>query len=368
MSTKQVKDIIDVLHNRLENADAFIAAYREKTGNVIAGSLCETIPPEVALAAGITVLSIPEKYQEKLLDGVDVPGDAARWIVDNYDFVIIPSFFTRLFRRLVDSGIHVYTFQVPHGWGEESSVALHGEIARFFDEAAIMFDPLSSSEKIQESSEQYDSLRTIIRGIAAGRVDNIDVLSNRYLQVVFESALCLPIESVIVELSSLLELLSPGFVNDNRMINVMVFGGKRLNSGLLDEIESTGQLVVIEDDFCTGRRKFDISLNTQSPNIYYQLLDMYSYKPYCPVSRPVVERYELLYKLLKNYDINLVILLEDRVCEERNIHSDYLYKRLRHDGIDTVQGNDENIVIRIREYLEKYNSGVRISINVPLEE
>lgn len=368
MSRKQIKDIIEVLHNMLEMTDVIIATYREKTGNVIAGSLCDTIPPEVALAAGMIVVSVPEKYQLELLDKEPLPADTVSWIRDSYDLVIIPSCFESMYQRLIDAGMDVYTFQVPSGWGEESSVAMHNAIMRLFQETGIMFEPLSEAEKIQNACQQYDSLRKIIRGIAAGRVDNVSELSNGDLQVVFESATCLPLESVMVELSLLLELLPSNISDSTDTWNVMIFGGKKLNWSLLDDMESEGQLVVAEDDVCTGRRKFDVSLDCKSENIYYELLDIYSYKPYCPVIRPVEERYELLYKLLKNYGIDLIILLNDPVCGERNIHSNYLYHRLRMDGIDTIQGDEKNIVNKIINYMQKYKGGVRISISTPLED
>ncbi len=367
MSRNQIKDIVEVLHNRLEMTDVILTAHREKTGNVIAGSLCDTIPPEIALAAGITLVSIPEKYQVELLVEVPLSKDTVSWMRDSYDLVIIPSCFESMYQRLLDAGMDVCTFQVPSGWGEESSVALHNAIMRLFRETEIMFEPLSETEKIQNACQHHDSLRKIIRGIAAGRVDNASELSNRDLQVVFESATCLPVESVMVELSLLLELLPLKISDTTDIWNVMIFGGKKLNWGLFDDMESEGQLVVVEDDVCTGRRKFDISLDCKSENIYYELLDIYSYKPYCPVVRPVEERYELLYKLLKNYGIDLVILINDPICEERNIHSNYLYHRLRLDGIDTILGDEAHIVNEVRDYVQKYNKGVRISISIPLE-
>ncbi|MFW5771480.1 MAG: 2-hydroxyacyl-CoA dehydratase [Spirochaetota bacterium] len=368
MSGKQIRDIIEVLDSRLELADVIIAAYKEKTGNVVAGSLCETIPPEIALSAGISLLSIPEKYQVRLLDEASLSADTVSWLTGCYDVVIIPSCFKKLHQRLIDAGMDAYTFHVPSGWGEESSVALHNEIMRLFSETGITFDPLSETEKIQDACRQYDSLRKIIRGIAAARVDNADKLSNRDLQVVFESAICLPLESVMVELSLLLELLPSKYPDASDMWNVMIFGGKKLNWDLLDAMELQGQLVVVEDDVCCGRRKFDISLNSKSENIYYELLDMYSYKPYCPELRPVEERYELLYKLLKNYSIDLVVLMDEQICEERDIHAEYLYHRLRQDGIDTILCDEDNILDVTREYTQKYTRGVRISISTPLED
>jgi len=70
---------------------------------------------------------------------------------------------------------------------------------------------------------------------------------------------------------------------------------------------------------------------------------------------------------LKNYGIDLVVFLNDPICEKRNIHSNYLYHRLRLDSIDTILGDEEHIVNEIRDYVQKYNKGVRISISTPLK-
>ena len=76
------------------------------------------------------------------------------------------------------------------------------------------------------------------------------------------------------------------------------------------EIERAG-CVVAEDDICNGRRQFDISHNPESRGLYYEMLDALSYRPLCPSLRPVNERFDLLYRDLKNYGIEMVVFLRD---------------------------------------------------------
>ena len=38
----------------------------------------------------------------------------------------------------------------------------------------------------------------------------------------------------------------------------------------------------LEDDFCNGRRQFDLSHNASSEYLYYEILDACTYRPLCP--------------------------------------------------------------------------------------
>ena len=360
-----IKDIIEVLRKRLDEPEIFLSEHREITGNVLAGAFCESIPPEVALAAGISIFYIPVKYQLAVMKKSRDIDSSIDWINSNYDLVLVPSCLDNINKELEDRGIEVYSFKISEGWGEESSVFLHNEILSLFESTGYPFDPLQSVNKLRESCKVHDSIRKLVRGIAATRADNPKLLSNNDLQVVFESALCLPPESMVEELSSLLSLLQDKHSEHGTDLNVMVFGGMELDGRVLDDIELTGSLVITEDDCCMARRRFDMSLNCQSPNLYYELLDLYSYKPYCPMMRPVEERYQLLYKLLKNYNINLLLFIEDALCHARNEHSRYLYRKVRQDGIDALVTTEKNAVNDLRDYIERYNSGMRVSISIP---
>jgi len=131
--------------------------------------------------------------------------------------------------------------------------------------------------------------------------------------------------------------------NEDKLISAMFYGGKNIPSVIADYIEKNG-ILIIEDDTCTGRRPFDISLNPESEYIFYEILDACSYRPLTPCMRPVNERYELLYKLLKNYNIETVIFFKDGNCSKSMNDIDFLRIKMMRDGIDPLVIDKNNYV------------------------
>jgi hypothetical protein len=69
--------------------------------------------------------------------------------------------------------------------------------------------------------------------------------------------------------------------------------------------------------------------------------------------RPVEERFELLYRLLKNYDIETVIFISDSDCPCRNEQIGYLRVRLMRQGIDPLVISSSNAASVVGDYVKK---------------
>ena len=124
------------------------------------------------------------------------------------------------------------------------------------------------------------------------------------------------------------------------------------SSVIADSIEESG-ILLIEDDSCSGRRLFDISLNAESEYIFYEILDAYSYRALTPCLRSVNERYELLYKLLRNYNISTVIFFRDKNCSESVKDIEYLRIKMMRDGIDPLVIDENNYREIVRDYVKR---------------
>jgi benzoyl-CoA reductase/2-hydroxyglutaryl-CoA dehydratase subunit BcrC/BadD/HgdB len=229
-----------------------------------------------------------------------------------------------------------YIFKTPEGFGEDAAVALHNEISIMLNTLFNIDIKSINIETLQKETAVYERLRRLIRSISTLRSENRSILSNDELSLIFEIALILPPEIAIQYLNPVLEEIK---ISDNRhediKIRALLYGKKYIPHLLADNIERTG-ILIAEDDLCTGRRIFDISLNAQSEYIFYEILDAYTYRPLWACLRPVNERYELVYKLLRNYQIDCVIFYKDENCHDLNRDIDYLRIKLMRDGIDPL--------------------------------
>ena len=323
-----------------ENYEKIIKDYKEKYNKKIIASPYYFIPPEIIAAFNIVALKIPEFMLDKSAMICSRPPSAGGNNHLIFDMVVISD--RECFCNENIKSIQHYIFKTPGGFGEDAAVALHNELSLMLNTLFSIEIKSIDIEVLQRETAVYERLRRLIRNISALRAENMTVLSNNELSLIFETALILPPEIAIQYITPVLEEIK---IYDNKnediKIRALLYGKKYIPHLIADNIERMG-ILIAEDDLCTGRRMFDVSLNAESEYIFYEILDAYTYRPLWACLRPVNERYELVYKLLKNYKIDCVIFYKDEHCHDLNKHIDYLRIKLMRDGIDPLVIDKDN--------------------------
>jgi benzoyl-CoA reductase/2-hydroxyglutaryl-CoA dehydratase subunit BcrC/BadD/HgdB len=244
-----------------------------------------------------------------------------------------------------------FIFKTPEGFGEDAAVALHNEISLMLQTLFSIELKSINIESLQRETAVYEKLRRLVRNISTLHYENGILLNNDELSLIFEASLILPPEIAIQYISPVLEEIKiPDIKHEDKRIKSLLYGKKNIPHHIADNIEKMG-ILIIEDDLCNGRRIFDMSLNAESEYIFYEILDAYSYRALFPCLRPVNERYELIYKLLKNYQIDSVIFYKDQNCHDLNRDIDYLRIKMMRDGIDPLVIDKNNYEIIISGYV-----------------
>lgn len=338
---REIEKIKAIQHSYEE----LIKNYINEHGKKVIASPCFFIPPEINAAFNIVTLKIPEFILDE--------ADSDRKLISLYDAIVIPEkecFCNKSFR----SGITTRIFRTPAGFGEDAAVSLHNEISSMLMALFNINIKSINIETLQKETSTYEKLRRLIRSISSLRSENRYLLNHSELSLIFETALILPPEIAIEYISPVLEEMTKiNDKTDKTLITGMLYGGKTIPSAVADNIEENG-ILVLEDDSCTGRRLFDISLNAESEYIFYEILDAYSYRALTPCLRPVNERYELLYKLLRNYNIETVIFFKDENCNESVKDIDYLRIKMMRDGIDPIVIDKNNYKKIVSDYVSRF--------------
>ncbi|MCL1865343.1 MAG: 2-hydroxyacyl-CoA dehydratase family protein [Spirochaetes bacterium] len=324
-----------------ESYEKIIKDYKEKYGKKIIISPYYFIPPEISAAFNIVTLKIPEFIlnQSSMLNRVN----------SIFDMIVISD--RECFCNKNMKSVEHYIFKTPEGFGEDTAVALHNELSLMLKTLFNIDIQSIDIEALQRETAVYERLRRLIRNISALHYENRTVLTNNELSLIFEISLILPPEIAIQYINPVLEEIKISDTkHDDIKIKSLLYGKKCIPADIADNIEKMG-IFIIEDDLCTGRRIFDISLNAESEYIFYELLDAYSYRALFPCLRPVSERYELVYKLLKNYQIDCVIFYKDENCHDLNRDIDYLRIKMMRDGIDPLVIDKDNYEHIISEYV-----------------
>jgi benzoyl-CoA reductase/2-hydroxyglutaryl-CoA dehydratase subunit BcrC/BadD/HgdB len=331
-----------------ESYEQIIKNYKKKYDKKIIASPYYFIPPEINAAFNIVTLKIPEFMlsQNSRIDRLNSIFDAI--VISDRECFCNKDIKSN---KNIKSIKH-YIFRTPEGFGEDAAVALHNEIALMLNTLFSIEIKSINIESLQRETAVYENLRRSIRNISSIRAEK-RVLSNDELALIFETALTLPAELAIQYINPVLEEIKVSDAgHEDMQVRSLLYGKKNIPDHIADSIERIG-ISIVEDDLCTGRRLFDISLNAESEYIFYELLDAYSYRPLFPCLRPVNERHELIYKLLRNYQIECVIFYKDKACHDLSRDIDYLRIKMMRDGIDPIVIDKDNYEGIVAEYMKK---------------
>lgn len=340
MERKKIVSHIEKLEKAVSSHGDILCEYLEKEKTRLLGYIFPLVPPEITSAFGIETVKLPEDvisgekkltcgplYKAVLLPASDVPCCMG-------DFSQIPA----------------CTINYPAGYGEDAAVALHNETASMLDSLFKIDIKSIDIPLLQKRTAVFEVLRRSIRSITALCQGRKELLTSKDLNLVFEAATIFPADIALPLIKPLLEELRNVKPEEHEAkARAMIYGARTIPAHIIECIESRG-IAVVEDDTCCGRRLFDISLNAGSEYIFYELLDAYSYRPMSPCTRDTKERYELLYRLLRNYGINLLIFYRDDICGLSAEDISYLRIRMMRDGIDPLVIDSENYITEIESY------------------
>ncbi len=339
---------IEPLRELLGNYTTVIEGYRKRKGMKLLGVSCEFFPLEVIHSFGIQPLALPFDCSLQCCAG---RGEYA----DMYDALVYPDRCgckdeTEVFAH-GDKVPSFYLFKAFSGYGKEASIALHESLGNMLKVLFGLEIRDMDIKSLAGSVTLYNELRSLVRGILELRKKNPAVLSNSELAVVLDAALSLPPEIVREYLVNIFKSIKEkGEDNTGFRLKVMVYSSLDDAGELLDRIEDAG-CHLYEDDSCRGRRRFDLSYNASSEYLYYEILDSFSYRPLCPSLRDVNERFELLYKMIKKHQVDIVIFLKEGSCTAREKQIKELRVMLMRSCVDVLTVTVENCFDAVKDYV-----------------
>jgi len=350
MKESKLTKLVQPVREMIYQYDLIIKGYRERNSIKTAALLCDTMPLEIAASFGIIPLRLPSQFCVQGQFNSDSINEAG--IDSVYDIIIVPEKYDHLKEIEIKSKQCVKFFNPP-GYGEQASILLHESIDNMLKETGLPGIRGLDVNSLKKITKEYNDLRRLVRGICDLRKTKPDLLSNEDLFCLIEAALIFP-PSVVTDFfvsiySAMSEIRSE---YSHSMPFTMVYAGILHDGKILDDVESAG-CIVAEDDTVNGRRSFDLSVNPESDYVYYELLDAYSYNPLSSPLRSREERFELLYKLLRNYGIEFITFIEDLCSDSQKNEIDYLRVKLMRLGIDPLSTDSNNICYMVENYLKK---------------
>jgi hypothetical protein len=346
MLESKLTHLADPLREMLCNVELFLGAFRERTGARLAGVTCDMFPPEVTASLGLLTTRMPSPASGccTAAGASDAPGNV-------YDCLVVPHGCTGR-GGLPDHGLPVIEFPCPAGWGGESSAALAAALDGLLESAGCGGLASIDAAALRAATQEYNVLRRLARGIASARSGKPELFSCRDLAVVHEAAMVFPPPVVSGHLAALLEALNGTAGGGGSRVPALTYASFTGADPVFDAMEEAGCLIV-EDDACGGRRQFDMSYNHESPELLTEILDAFSFRPRCPAVRPVEERVDLFYSMMKSQGIELVIFVRDLCCPARARDIERLRVKLMRLGVDPLVVNSADAAERVGDYIAR---------------
>ncbi len=348
MNGDKVENVLDVLEEVYHQIASVIQGIKEKSGAIVAGVPCPFIPYELLACHNIIPLMIPPRFFMNKCAG------RGKHISSNdmYDILIFPE---KCCGRTTGtmSGSPGYMFKNPRGYGESFLIQFHDSIDNLMQEIARDGFNVQDNGNLAEKALLYNSVRTAVRKIRESKRQGNSFIKFSSLYRMYEFSLSLPPEIVIHYLDEISDLMSGEIeMPQKNHINLMVYSSSIPEFFLLDEIENTG-FVIYEDDLCNGGRYFDLSVDPFSKTLDHDITESFSWSPGCPCTRTAMERYELLYSMIKKFNIDLVCFIKDLSCPEKIEHIDFLRRKLMRSCVDSIVINSDGLLYALEVYGRK---------------
>jgi hypothetical protein len=350
MNQSLLHHLLTPFHDMFADYISVVSSYKNNTGRKVLALSCDFLPFEILAAYNTTPLKIPFTIAHQIHQMNTLSAPDMEHVTLPFDLIISHNSCPDFPALFLTQNIQEYCCNTFNGYGEDASIEIHEIIGTLLRENNLGDIEALQNETLQNTAAPIDTVRKLVRGISSLRREKPDLLSNSDIFTIFDAAMCFPAELVIDTLQGLLDAMnseSSHYRNDH--IPVLVNAWSIRDFSLLDDIEDAG-FIIVEDDICGGRRQFDLSFNVASGYLYYEILNSFSFKPLCPSIRPAGERFDLLYKLLRNHGISTVLFLTDKDNPVHSGQTEYLRKKLMRSGIDPVIADTDNIIDAVTTY------------------
>ena len=343
MKESRLAGLVIPLHEMIHKSDQLLSDYRTIRNVRLAAMTHDFIPHELLAAWDIIPVRIPWRcrsghtFHDAVRNGKEVLP---------YDMYIVPG--NEGYPERPDIFHYIY----PGGFGDEAVPGLQDIMERLLSGFDLPQEK-PDSMRLRYVAEEYDRMRRLLRGITSNRAIRPSLLSQQDLCALFEAASIFPPALMLDHLQGILDAMnSEQCQESDDMPRAMLYATGVYDPVLLDAVEETG-ILIGEDDTDDGRRQFDMSVNPASACVYDELLDCLTYRPLPPPVRPLAERYELLYRMIKNYGIEMVIFISDWCSGPRMDDIDVLRRRLMRSGVDPLVIDSVNVLSSVSDYARK---------------
>jgi len=344
------------LFNRFEHwyrdRHEYARRWKKETGGKVIGTLCTYVPEELVYAAGVLPVRIlgshePDDITDPHILSMycffcrDCLAQGLRGRFDYLDGIVISQSCMHIRQTFHSWRMHLpvaysYYINMPHHvQSPRAKPYLAGELEEFKNSLEEWNGKSVTDRDLDQAIDVYNTNRRLMRQVYEHRqADNPPLTGLEAMQMVVSSQMTDKKEHSDA-LNDVLAQLPDREMGRDPGVRLMMISSENDDLEFVSMVESQGATIVI-DDHCTGSRYF---WNEVIPdgNRLSAIADRYVDRVPCPSKDwPRLTRFEHILELARDYNVQGVLLLQQKFCDPHESDMPPLENFLKENGIPSL--------------------------------
>ena len=379
---KLVQDLPEIFEEFGEKRrEAFLEVkeYKDK-GVPVVGMYCAYFPTELAMAVGAIPVGLCSFSNETVTAAErELPKSMCPLVKSSYGFAIedkCPFFHfadlvigettcdgKKKMYELMKEFKNVYIMELPNTQNEAALELWKKEIIRFKEYLEETFNTTITEEQVRHAVHVANQGRLALRRFyETMKNDPAPMEGSKLFNVLYGSQFKFDKEAMPTEIDALTEKIMKEYEEGEkpeRRKRILLTGCPSSGAPMkvVKAIEENGGNVVVYEN-CGGAKSVDRLIDEDAEDIYQAIAERYLAIG-CSVMTPDTNRYELLERLLDEYQVEGVVEMTLQACHTYNIEAKSIEKRVKEKGLpyihietDYSQADVGQLDTRIAAFLE----------------
>lgn len=339
-----IKELPEVFEEFAEQRkNSFLAVKQLKDQGIpVVGSYCTYFPQEIAMAMGAATVSLCSTSDETIAEAEkDLPKNLCPLIKSSYGFAKTdkcPFFYfsdvvvgettcdgKKKMYELMSEFKDTFVMELPNSQSENSLKLWKKEIFRFKEYLEKKFDVEITEEQIREAVKVNNEARRSLKKLyEVMRHDPAPISGYDLFKVLYGSTFKFDRKQIPGEVNALVDKIEKEYAEGKMqekkpriLITGCPIGGA--TEKVIRAVEDNGGIVVTYEN-CSGAKSIDKLVDENNPDVYDAIARRYL-NIGCSVMTPNPNRFELLGRLIDEYQVDGVVEMTLQACHTYNVET-----------------------------------------------
>ena len=339
-----IKELPEVFEEFAEQRkNSFLAVKQLKDQGIpVVGSYCTYFPQEIAMAMGAATVSLCSTSDETIAEAEkDLPKNLCPLIKSSYGFAKTdkcPFFYfsdvvvgettcdgKKKMYELMSEFKDTFVMELPNSQSENSLKLWKKEIIRFKEYLEKKFDVEITEEQIREAVKVNNEARRSLKKLyEVMRHDPAPISGYDLFKVLYGSTFKFDRKQIPGEVNALVDKIEKEYAEGKMqekkpriLITGCPIGGA--TERIIRAVEDNGGIVVTYEN-CSGAKSIDKLVDENNPDVYDAIARRYL-NIGCSVMTPNPNRFELLGRLIDEYQVDGVVEMTLQACHTYNVET-----------------------------------------------